>query len=602
MNKPVLDEQKPESEPSALSRKGAESRRSFVKRVLAAGAAANFARLAAAGERGGGTEGASPGSGPSAGGSLSGPQRRQLRAYQIRVQAALEEYQKPIPPHPNNGDEALYPTEFANYSKGLPHDRLGEVDLSAYQIYLDALATGNPADFEQIPLGGCQDPANRFLLVDPQAGLAFELEGIDSHATYLPPAPAFSSKEVTAELVELYWMALMRDVNFADYDCNKLAQMAAADLSRFGSAFAGPKDPTTGQVSTRTLFRDAFAGCLIGPYRSQFSYLAAPFDGNFLNQQVIHAMPGIDFMTAYPEWLSVQMGCQPSASLTFESEARYIRSGRDMAISVHNDIVYQDTYIAMLVLVFPFAGPSESGIIATPLNPGNPYLHSRNQVGFSTFGPTHIATLLPEVVNRAMKAAWFQKWFVHRRLRPEEYGGRIHNTFTGAAQYPIDTADLLASPLFTAHPQAGLVYSTFGSYLLPQAFPEGCPLHPSYPQGHSTAAGAAITVLKAFFDDTYVIPNPVVPSADGLSLVPYTGADAGQLTVGGELNKLASNIYESRDFAGVHYRSDGLQGLLLGEAVAISVLEDQAQTFTEDFPGFTFTKFDGTQVTVGGNT
>jgi hypothetical protein len=93
-----------------------------------------------------------------------------------------------------------------------------------------------------------------------------------------------------------------------------------------------------------------------------------------------------------------------------------------------------------------------------------------------------------------------------------------------------------------------------------------------------------------------------MPSEDGASLAPYTGADASQLTVGGELNKLACNIYQSRDFAGVHYRSDGLQGLLLGEAVAISILEDQARTYNEDFAGFTFTKFDGTKITVGGNT
>lgn len=594
MNAIPTGELNQQQELSAPSRKKSVSRRSFVKRVLAAGAAANLANLAV----------------PSV--LAQGPggdrchipidaQLRRLEAYNVRVQAALAEYLKPIPSHPNNGDESRYASKLANYSKGLPHNNLDEASSSAYQTYLKALSSGKPSDFEKIP-SGCSDPANRYLQVDPQAGLALDLEGMDSHATYLPPAPAFASREATAEMVELYWMALTRDVPFADYDTNPLTQAAAADLARFGSAFTGPKDPATGKVSTRTLFRDALPGTLIGPYRSQFSYLEAPYDGNAIDQRIQHAMPGSDFMTTYADWLNIQMGCLPTATIPYDTEPRYIRTGRDMAVSVHNDIVYQDGYTAMLVLVFPFAAPSESGVVAAPVNPGNPYLHSRSQVGFATFGSTHIATLLPEVVNRALKAAWFQKWFVHRRLRPEEYGGRIHNTLTGAAQYPIDTRDLLASPLFTNTPSAGLVYRTFGSYLLPQAFPEGCPLHPSYPQGHATAIGASVTVLKAFFDENYVIPNPVMPSPDGTTLVAYTGKDAGQMTVGSELNKLACNVYESRDFAGVHYRSDGLQGLFLGEAVAISVLEDQAETYNEDFPGFTFTKFDGTKVTVGGNT
>jgi hypothetical protein len=50
--------------------------------------------------------------------------------------------------------------------------------------------------------------------------------------------------------------------------------------------------------------------------------------------------------------------------------------------------------------------------------------------------------------------------------------------------------------------------------------------------------------------------------------------------------------------AGVHWRSDSAQGLLLGEAVTISVLRDQRATYNETFNGFTFTKFDGSSITV----
>jgi hypothetical protein len=41
----------------------------------------------------------------------------------------------------------------------------------------------------------------------------------------------------------------------------------------------------------------------------------------------------------------------------------------------------------------------------------------------------------------------------------------------------------------------------------------------------------------------------VVPTADGTGLEPFTGPDAGVLTVGGELNKLAANIASARNMA-----------------------------------------------------
>ena len=60
-------------------------------------------------------------------------------------------------------------------------------------------------------------------------------------------------------------------------------------------------------------------------------------------------------------------------------------------------------------------------------------------------------------------------------------------------------------------------------------------------------------MLEAVFDEDFVIPNPVEPTPDGTSLVPYTGPP---LTVGGELNKLAFNVGMGRVFGGIHWRSD----------------------------------------------
>jgi hypothetical protein len=116
--------------------------------------------------------------------------------------------------------------------------------------------------------------------------------------------------------------------------------------------------------------------------------------------------------------------------------------------------------------------------------------------------------------------------------------------------------------------------------------------------------GSCATILKAAFDgsvqfNTLPEGNIVTANKGGQSLVSYTGSDANQITVNGEINKLASNIGQARDFAGIHWRSDYEWGLRLGEAAAISVLRDQSNNYLgEDFRGFTITKFDGTTITV----
>jgi membrane-associated phospholipid phosphatase len=202
-----------------------------------------------------------------------------------------------------------------------------------------------------------------------------------------------------------------------------------------------------------------------------------------------------------------------------------------------------------------------------------------------------IEVLIAEVISRALKNAWMQKWFVHRMARPEETAGLVHFTITGQKNYPLDSSVLNSKA-------AAAVFARNGNYFIPMSYPEGCPLHPSYPSGHATASGAAVTVLKWFFDEDFVIPNPLTTTSDGLTTVPYTGSDAGAMTVGGELNKLASNVGLGRCFAGIHWRQDIQQAMLLGEAVAISLLKDQAHLYNENYTGFTFTGFNGNTITV----
>jgi len=75
-------------------------------------------------------------------GPLNAAERRH-RAFVIRRDAAI--FQRDLRPTPSvsNGDEEMYANRIASYSKGLPHNDLGEVDLNAYHAYLQALNSGN---------------------------------------------------------------------------------------------------------------------------------------------------------------------------------------------------------------------------------------------------------------------------------------------------------------------------------------------------------------------------------------------------------------------------------------------------------------------------
>jgi len=542
-------------------------RRSFLRRVGAGATGAVAAGLAWPG----GARGDEPRSGREESAEQaqdSSGDQRSRDAEQIRVDAARLATRRPQPGHPNNGEEELYGNRIASYSKALPHNQLGEVDPKAYKALLSALASGRPSDFERIPLGVGRR------LTNPQAGLAFDLEGADSHHMAIPPAPTIAKAEAASELAEVYWMALARDVNFLDYESDATIAAAAKEISRF-SDFQGPRNGNN-QVTAGTIFRGNTAGDRIGPYISQFLWIDIPMGALLIPQRMQTPVSGDDYLTRYDEWLAVQNGYTPGGN-RFDPDARYIRNLRDIAQWVHVDALYQAYHQACLILLG----------MGAPFDAGNPYANSVCQDGFGTFGGPHILSLVTEVATRALKAMWYQKWLVHRRLRPEAFAGLVHHTRSGTAKYPVHPQILNAKVL-------DRVFSAHGTYLLPIALPEGSPTHPSYGAGHATVAGACVTILKAWFDEKFVLPRPVVPDRTGRLLNPYSGPD---LTVGHELDKLAANVAIGRNAAGIHYRSDYTESVRLGEELALDILEEQKQTYNEEF-SFTLTRFDGKTVTI----
>ena len=565
--------QAPEAtEPAGVSRRGFLGGAGAATASLAAGSITLESLLNAP------TAAAVPGNGN---GNSAGVQRRNA-AWQIRKSAADYWKSQPVVSHPTNGDEERYPSRIGNYSKGMPHNQFGEVQPAAYNSLLTAVASGDPADYDAI----INSPGGR-KQTSPQCGLAFDLEGVDAHAVAIPAPPALASREQAGEMVEHYWQALLRDVNFADYGASPVAAAAVADLNAFGADFKGPK--IGGQVTPQTLFRDIAVGTTVGPYLSQFMWLPTPFGVEFVERKMWTKNTG-DHLTTFNQWLASQNGFVAEAP-NFLGSRRYPINGRDLSEWVHIDVLFQAYFNACLIIMTPPDNSDVGGGLGVPFNLDNPYQGNASQEGFCTFGPPAAKALMCEVSSRCLKSTWHKKWQVHRRLRPEAMGGRIEVHLN---QSPGRYNGALHSSLFSSNVLDDIESHNGGTYLLPMAFPEGSPTHPSYTAGHATVAGACVTIIKALFNtQTSFIPNPVVPTPDGSALVPYVGAP---LTVEGELNKIASNVATGRNIAGVHWRSDAHASMRLGQAVAVSILRDYKtlhNEITANDTVFNFRGFDG---------
>ena len=501
---------------------------------------------------------------------------------------------------PDNGDRARYKDFSGLHTKALLHNGLGVPNAASMQSLLDALEEETFQALQGVivgtPGGG---PNSR--LNGPATAFAFDLEGLDSHAFIIPPpAPTVRSAQTATEEVEHYWAALLRDVPFTEYGSNPLVAEAVADLNSRSFLQGGGANQWPLPVTPQNLFRGrVFAndGNVKGPYISQFLLQPTFFGAQQLSQKYQTFLPDQAFMTDVVSYQTVQNGGASGEPL-FDPTFRFIRNGRDLTAYTRVDALHQAYFVAFLVLL---------GIKAPP-NPGNPYNTSNTQKAFGTFGaPDGLATI-PEVATRALKASWFRKWISDLRLRPEEYGALLEAKRIGSSPVPKASTELHSDVLTSA--VLPKILAKYGTHLMPQAFPEGSPTHPCYTGGHATVAGACATIVKFFVNGSAKI-RPLLlaagsdvkqPTPDGLSLVNYTGADRDTLDINGELSKLAFNIpFGHGVHAGIHFRSSNHWGVLLGEAVALSVLNDRAKSYNEPFT-INITKFDGTIATISNQT
>ena len=539
--------------------------------------------------------------------------QRRAAAKQIRVQAANQASQDSQYIHPSNGDEELYASRIGNFSKTLPHNSTnGEVDPAAYAALLAALESANFAQMEAVP----RTVTSTGRLANPFGGLVFNMEGPDSPALpidFLPPP--ISSAAKAAEMIEVYWQAFLRDVPLTDYPTNPYVAQACADLTRL-SDYRGPRD-SFGNVTPQLLFRYPFQDTDKGPIISQFLLQNFNYDAISITPRINPRLPvinwnpdgtysyssgataGYDYMTNFSEYLSRSNG-EPLAGAAFgnrtDSTPRFLRSVRDMGLLAASDRIYSIYFRASSIM---------GGFAA---DPGNPYVGSNSvrQSGFATFGLAHLTDLLAASA-KSERHSWYHKWYVHRHLRPEAYGLLVDRHVRGIKSYPLP-AELLNSPVL---PLIGgynqQVNTTRGlgselSYLFPQMLTGGSPSHPSAPAGHAITAGACVTILKAWFDTSVPFPASFIPkdlARDGAPTTDLPNYTGGDLTILGELNKLAHNLSAGRDMSGVHWRvADNYSGIYQGEALAISILKEAKATYPESNATFTITKFDGTTITI----
>lgn len=423
-----------------------------------------------------------------------------------------------------------------SFHKTLPHNVFGEVDPDAFAAFVSA-TRGDGREFAQVPQGAARPDTNgrpcAATFTNPQAGLAADRLTHHASSYRMPPAPRVASWTAAAEMVELYWMAAMRDVDLCSTTGstpvgNYTVDDAVEEINEWFHKAQDEDSDTDGFIlgtdvpgsranfepfTARTLFRLGFYGDEVGPLVSQFFLRPATFGTQQIDQRQRPYKAGKDYLTEFPDWLLAQnSGCDAAGQSypksnedgpnRYETCERYISTMRDLARFVNKDALHQAYFNAALTLL--------SGGALWPL--GNPYHNLHNgivqgpladrEAGFGVLGGPHILALVSEVATRALKVVWRQKWQEHLRLRPEAYGGLVHVENIGVELSDSGNKEKRAYGLaagIAGTKVAGLIRDRYNSLLLPMAFTAGSPTHPAYGAGHATVAGACVTILKACF-------------------------------------------------------------------------------------------------------
>jgi membrane-associated phospholipid phosphatase len=206
-----------------------------------------------------------------------------------------------------------------------------------------------------------------------------------------------------------------------------------------------------------------------------------------------------------------------SSANTGRDGSPVITTGRELARHFENETPGLQLRHALNALMPPSGEP--------------PYFRPMAGTGvpYFTWSPPFQALVwaaLDITIYSALLAAWFFKWRgpkgVRFRPRPIEIDPSVDVLYNRAVN-DTQSGDGRLRQLPTPSP--------------------GTPRHPSYPSGHSTTYAAGAELLSAFFPD-----------------------------LRGQFDQLADNAGMARLWAGIHYRSDHIQGMELGRCVAREVI------------------------------
>jgi len=337
---------------------------------------------------------------------------RKVRALNRRRKAAENANNYPnVPTELNNDESSLEPDGYAlSFTKGLHHSDNGILaDNSTYENLVEAINRTDATDFTQIQRGisATHPPKTRFSgdtlnkegeqpswrgWESPRTGHYYDLEGPDSDAVGLPPAPELLTDELTAEMAEVYALALLRDCSFSVlssdspgktlsdinvnsvfnalsklkwYSNTKLSGLSVQELRRRAARFESHNhhdinNPPNGLTfNQETLFRGSGPGAHDGPYVSQYMLQGNrmerdPSDQNLyrgasivygaqeIDQKVSYFPTGLDYMLHWNAYLDVQNGANfGAANKRSPSPRRFIDPPRDLSTYVRFDQLYQ---------------------------------------------------------------------------------------------------------------------------------------------------------------------------------------------------------------------------------------------------------------------
>ena len=391
-----------------------------------------------------------------------------------------------------NSEEADHGPEYpANFTKGLCHDECGILsDDEDYRCFVEAINSPDRTLFEKrVPTAKSHNKKYHWNKKktckkdkeevkwrgweSPRAGHVYELEGPDSGAVGMAPAPRVGSSELAAEMAEVYSLAILRDVPFTticegggERLCSSKKKSGAAQLTAEAIVkalntmpyFSGKKPcsstphmvdesglnrfernrrlartqsnvkPYTEKLTTETVFRGSTKGALKGPYISQFMLIgtdsiACAADGKA-------SYPGLDAQ------FDLADGYIPYGSLIIDQRTITHKNCLDYMTDWHAWLDVQNganfskadaweptrrfittprdlaTYVHFDALYEAYLNACLIMLaLEVPRSKGFPEdSPSGNRTAFATFGGPHILSLVTEVATRCLKAVRRQKF------------------------------------------------------------------------------------------------------------------------------------------------------------------------------------------------